>query len=64
MTTTTLYVIIALALLIGIIIVAVATHKELNNPNNIDLLQGKLENSNASITDAMDYLEITNKGNL
>lgn len=64
MTTNMLYVIIVIALLIGTIVVAVISRKELNNPDNIDLIQGKLENSDSSIADAMNYLKITNKGKL
>lgn len=64
MTTNMIYVIIVIALLIGTIIVVVISHKELNNSNNIDLIQGKLENSDSLITDAMDFLKITNKGKL
>lgn len=64
MTTNMLYVIIVIALLIGTIVVAVILRKELNNPDNIDLIQGKLENSDSSIADAMNYLKITNKGKL
>ena len=64
MTTNMVYVIIAIVLLIGTIVVAVILHKELNNPANIDLVQGKLENSDSSIADAMDFLKITNKGKL
>lgn len=62
MATNMIYVIIVIALLISTVVVAVISHKELNNPDNIDLIQGKLENSDSSIADAMNYLKITNKG--
>lgn len=48
-------------LLIGAMILAVIVTKILKKCNSIELVQGKLENSDSAIADAIPYLKITNE---
>lgn len=45
------------------VVLAIIITKALNNDKNIELLGAQLENSDASISDAMSYLKITNEWN-
>lgn len=60
--TTELVCVVAIAvILIGAVILALAVPKLLRNSGSIELVRGKLENSDNSIKDAMSYLKITNE---
>lgn len=48
-------------LVIGAIILAVVVTQVLKRTDSIELVQGKLENSDSAIADAMSYLKITNE---
>lgn len=61
MTTGMICVITLGIMLIGAIILAVIVTITLNNSDSIELVGRKLENSDASISDAMSYLKITNE---
>lgn len=63
MMTAYIYLIIFGVLLIASIILALIITKSLNSDESIDLIGGKLENSDASISDAMTYLKLTNEWN-
>lgn len=49
------------SLIIGAIILAVVVTQVLKRTDSIELVQGKLENSDSAIADAMSYLKITNE---
>lgn len=61
MTTGLVYMIVFGVLVIASIILAIIVTKTLNSEKNIELIGGRLENSDASISDAMSYLKITNE---
>lgn len=61
MTMGLIYGIIFGVLLIAAIILAVIVTKTLNKSESIELIGGQLENTDASIKDAMAYLKITNE---
>lgn len=61
MTMGLIYVIVFFALIIASIILAIIVKKTLNAEKGIELIGGRLENSDASISDAMSYLKITNE---
>lgn len=48
-------------LMIGAIILAIVVSQVLKRTDSIELVQGKLENSDSAIVDAMPYLKITNE---
>lgn len=48
-------------LIIGAIILAVVVTQALKRADSIELVQGKLKNSDSAIADAMSYLKITNE---
>lgn len=48
-------------LLIASVILAIIVTKALNKNKSIELIGGRLENSDASISDAVNYLKITNE---
>lgn len=56
----TVYISLAVIFVVFSIIVIVATRIELNSKKEINLLQGRLENSDNSIKDAINELKITN----
>lgn len=55
------YIIVFGVLAIAAIILAIVVTKTLNGEEDIELTGGRLENSDASISDAMSYLKITNE---
>lgn len=55
------YLIIFGILMIASVILAIVVTKTLNSEHDIELVGGLLENSDASISDAMSYLKITNE---
>lgn len=61
MTMGLVYVIVFGVLVIASIILAIIVTKILNSDNGIELIGGQLESSDASISDAMTYLKITNE---
>lgn len=61
MTMGLIYMIVFGVLAIAAIVLAVIVTKTLNSNQNINLVGGKLENSDASIGEAMSYLKITNE---
>lgn len=61
MTTELIYMIVFGMLVIGAIILAIIVTRTLRKGESIELIQGKLENSDSSISDAMSYLKITNE---
>lgn len=63
MTTGLIYLIVFGVLVIASIILAIIVTRTLNSDKSIELLGGRLENSDASISDAMTYLKITNEWN-
>ena len=48
-------------LAVGAIILAIIVTSVLKKSDSIELVQGKLENSDSAIADAMSYLKITNE---
>lgn len=48
-------------LIIGAIILAVIVAQTLRRTDSIELIQGKIKNSNSAIADAIPYLKITNE---
>ncbi|MBD5543250.1 MAG: hypothetical protein HDR01_03125 [Lachnospiraceae bacterium] len=58
-----IYVIIFGVLVIASVILAIIVTKILNSDKSIELVGQRLENSDASISDAMTYLKITNEWN-
>lgn len=58
-----IYVIVFGVLIIASVILAVIVTKTLNSDKSIELIGGRLENSDTSISDAMSYLKITNEWN-
>lgn len=48
-------------LVVGAIILAIVVTQVLKRTDDIELVQGKLENSDFAIADAMSYLKITNE---
>lgn len=48
-------------LLVGAIILAVIVMRTLKSTDSIEIIGGKLENSDSAIKDAMPYLKITNE---
>ena len=54
---------VLIGLVIGAIILAVVVTWVLKKTDSIELIQGKLENSDSAIADAMSYLKITNEWN-
>jgi hypothetical protein len=48
-------------LIVGAVILAVVVMQVLKRTDSIELVQGKLENSDSAIADAMPYLKITNE---
>uniref|UniRef100_UPI0040569392 hypothetical protein n=1 Tax=Acetatifactor sp. TaxID=1872090 RepID=UPI0040569392 len=61
MSTGIVYIIIFTVLAIGAVILGIMISKSLKESNTIELVQGKLQNSDSSIADAMSYLKITNE---
>ncbi len=49
------------SLIVGAIILAVVVTQVLKRTDSIELVQGRLENSDSAIADAMSYLKITNE---
>ncbi|MDE6421664.1 MAG: hypothetical protein K2K87_14250 [Lachnospiraceae bacterium] len=58
---TMILVILLGGLVIGAIILAVIITRMLEKSDSIELIQGKLENSDSAIADAISYLKITNE---
>ncbi len=58
---TNLAVLLLGGLLIGALVLFVVITISLNKSDSIELIQGKLENSDSAIADAMSYLKITNE---
>ena len=50
-------------LIVGAIILAVVVTQTLRRTDSIELIQGKIKNSNSAIADAIPYLKITNEWN-
>ena len=61
MTLGLVYMIVFGSLLLGAIILGIIVSRALKNGKSIELVQGKLENSDSYIADAMPYLKITNE---
>lgn len=57
----TILVILLVSLAIGAIVLAIVVNSTLKKSDSIELVQGKLENTDLSIAKAMSYLEITNE---
>lgn len=49
------------SLIIGGIVLAIIVSRMLRKEDGIELVQGKLENSDSAIADAMSYLKVTNE---
>lgn len=56
-----LFVTVLGGLFVGAIILALIVSHALMKTDSIELVQGKLENSDSAISDAMPYLKITNE---
>lgn len=56
-----IYLVVFGALLIASIVLAIVVMRSFRNGKNIEIIGGQLENSDTSINDAMQYLEITNE---
>lgn len=61
MSSTVLYIGILIAFIIGAMLVAVALFFTFKKIERVDLVQGKLANSDSSIKNAIVYLKITNE---
>lgn len=61
MTLGVVYLIVFGSLVLGAIIFGVIVSRILKNEDSIELVQGKLENTDSSIADAISYLKITNE---
>lgn len=57
----TMLVIILGGLIFGAVILAAVVHCSLKKVDSIELVQGKLENSDLSISSAMSHLKLTNE---
>lgn len=57
----TMVVTVVASLIIGGIVLAIIVSRMLRKEDGIELVQGKLENSDSAIADAMSYLKVTNE---
>lgn len=57
----TMVVTVVASLIIGGIVLAIIVSRMLRKEDGIELVQGKLENSDSAIADAISYLKVTNE---